>query len=256
MQPYNETYMHDRFDPHLPVYIRLDGCNFSRWTIGLQKPFDPCLHEIMVHTTKDLVKEMGAICGYTASDEITLVLYAPKEISEIYSGGRIQKLISRSASKITKIFNLYKTQYLPNKPDAEYDSRAQSVQTLSDIVDMLRWREQNTIRNSINMLARCHYSHKECMNKNSDDLLKMLEDKDIHYYTDYPIAYCRGTWCIHKKAYMTYTPTEIEHLPEKHAARLNPDLKIERSYVHTTTLPPLIEIKNLEEVIQGHDPII
>ena len=62
--------------PTLPVIIRLDGNNFSKWTKGLEKPFDKKLTQLMTETTQFLVQETNAVVGYTQSDEITLVLYS------------------------------------------------------------------------------------------------------------------------------------------------------------------------------------
>ena len=60
--------------PTLPVVIRLDGVGFSKWTKGLNRPFDEKLTQLMIETTKFLVEETNAVVGYTQSDEITLIL--------------------------------------------------------------------------------------------------------------------------------------------------------------------------------------
>lgn len=35
--------------PKLPVIIRLDGNNFHNWTLGLNKPFDDRLNQLIVN---------------------------------------------------------------------------------------------------------------------------------------------------------------------------------------------------------------
>ena len=67
-----ETYI--PYDNH--IVIRLDGHKFSKFTKGFKRPFDEVLHNAMIETTKDLVKEFHAVTGYTQSDEITLVIPA------------------------------------------------------------------------------------------------------------------------------------------------------------------------------------
>ena len=62
--------------PLIPVIARLDGKGFSKFTKGLKRPYDERLSKLMVETTKYLVKETNANCGYTQSDEITLVWYS------------------------------------------------------------------------------------------------------------------------------------------------------------------------------------
>ena len=98
--------------PTLPVIIRLDGNNFSKWTQNLTKPFDEDLNKLMVETTKFLVKETNAVIGYTQSDEITLILYNPSRKGYLYHGGRKQKILSKLTSKCTIFFNDNRPKYL------------------------------------------------------------------------------------------------------------------------------------------------
>ena len=46
-----------------------------------------------------------------------------------------------------------------------------------------------------------------------------------------------------------FTTDELENLPPKHNARLNPDLEIERWVIDRIELPPIMTIANREEVI-------
>ena len=79
--------------PRIPVVARLDGKGFSKFTKGLKRPYDERLSNLMIETTKYLVKETNANCGYTQSDEITLVWYTDKIDSSIYFDGRLFKMI-------------------------------------------------------------------------------------------------------------------------------------------------------------------
>lgn len=42
-------------NPNIPIIVRLDGHCFSKFTKGLEKPFDKWLHEVMVETTTHLI---------------------------------------------------------------------------------------------------------------------------------------------------------------------------------------------------------
>lgn len=99
--------------PTLPVIIRLDGNNFSRWTKGLHRPFDQGLVELMRETTRYLVEETNAVIGYTQSDEITLVLYSENRSSELYHNGKKQKILSKLTAKCVNFFNEARETYLP-----------------------------------------------------------------------------------------------------------------------------------------------
>ena len=100
--------------PTLPVIIRLDGSNFSKWTKGLNKPFDENLTKLMIETTEFLVQETNAIIGYTQSDEITLILYSSDKKNSIYNDGKKQKILSKLTSKISRFFNDRRIELLPN----------------------------------------------------------------------------------------------------------------------------------------------
>lgn len=54
--------------PRLPVIARLDGRSFSSFTKGLRRPYDERLTRLMIETTKYLVLETNANCGYHQSD--------------------------------------------------------------------------------------------------------------------------------------------------------------------------------------------
>ena len=84
--------------PMLPVCVRLDGKRFSRWTKGLERPYDPRLSALMVDTTRHLLDETSAVIGYTQSDEISLVLWSDDPKRQLFLDGRLQKLVSILAS--------------------------------------------------------------------------------------------------------------------------------------------------------------
>ncbi len=100
--------------PTLSVIIRLDGNNFSKWTIGLDKPFDEKLNQLMKETVQHLVQETNAIVGYTQSDEITLIIYSSDRKSAIYNDGKKQKILSKLTAKCVNFFNERRKELLPN----------------------------------------------------------------------------------------------------------------------------------------------
>jgi hypothetical protein len=60
-------------DPSKPFVARLDGHAFSKFTSGLQQPFDRRFTLAMIMTMDDLLRQFQARTGYCQSDEITLV---------------------------------------------------------------------------------------------------------------------------------------------------------------------------------------
>ncbi|KAJ3194657.1 hypothetical protein HK101_002246 [Irineochytrium annulatum] len=60
--------------------IRLDGVSFSKFTVGMVKPFDARLKDALVDVTKDLVWKFNPLMGYHSSDEISLVFAAAEPV--------------------------------------------------------------------------------------------------------------------------------------------------------------------------------
>jgi tRNA(His) guanylyltransferase len=157
----------DRLMPGLPVVIRLDGVSFHTFTKGLERPYDIALSTLMIDTTKYLVEETNACCGYTQSDEITLILYSDNYKSQIYFDGRIQKIQSVLSARNSLFFNKELPVCLPQKSHTSpvFDCRAFVVPSQIEAINALLWREKDATRNSISMAAQSVYSHKELHGK-------------------------------------------------------------------------------------------
>jgi tRNA(His) 5'-end guanylyltransferase len=125
--------------------LRLDGKGFSKFTKGLKRPYDERLSNLMVETTKYLVKETNANCGYTQSDEITLVWYSDSYESKIYFDGRLFKMISDLASMCSVYFNRQLPNFLPEKVDKmpRFDCRVFNLPTKEEAVNVFLWHEQD-----------------------------------------------------------------------------------------------------------------
>ena len=72
MKEYESQEQRIPHDEH--IILRIDGHKFSKFTKGFKRPYDKILRDSMIETTKDLVREFGAVTGYTQSDEISLVI--------------------------------------------------------------------------------------------------------------------------------------------------------------------------------------
>lgn len=243
--------------PKLPVIIRLDGNNFSSWTRNLNKPFDEGLNNLMVDTLKFLVEETNAVIGYHQSDEISLILYSDYRDSGIYNDGKKQKILSKLTGKCVTFFNEKRKEYLPNQNKiANFDCRIYQTPTLLDACSQLLWRENDATKNSISMLARSLFSHKELQNLNYNQMQdKMMLEKGVNW-NDLPVKFKRGVYIRRVKTYKPYSKEEIDSLPEKHNARKTPDLVIERNVISQIDMPIFNKIDNKVEVVfNGANPI-
>jgi len=236
--------------PTLPVIIRLDGNNFSSYTKGLEKPFDKRLVKLMQDTTEFLVKETNAVLGYTQSDEITLVLYSSDRTKEIYNSGKKQKILSKLAAKASVFFNKRRLELLPDhNKEAIFDCRVYQTPSLEDASLQILWRERDAIRNSVSVLAQCFYSQQQLHGLNSDQKRQKLREEKGVEWEDLATELKKGSYIMRYEVTKKLDESELSSLPEKHQARLNPDLEITRSVVELFDLPPLDLVQNKVEVL-------
>ena len=244
-----------RLMPRLPTLIRLDGRAFHSFTRGLERPFDSNFLDCMAETLLALMKETNARCGYTQSDEITLLLYSDRNDSQIWFGGKHSKIVSQSSALASVEFNRQvasklSPEYYEKKP--VFDSRCWQVPNKAEAANAFLWREQDAIKNSISMLAQSRFSDKELFKKNSNEKMAMLggewEKQSIHFK--------RGIYAQRRIVNRKFSFSELEKLPEKHEARLNSELTFDRSEVLLTGLPEFSLIKNkIEVAFKGENAI-
>jgi tRNA(His) guanylyltransferase len=249
------------FTPLLPIVARLDGCNFSSFTQGFARPYDKRMTDIMVATTKYLVETTQAKCGFTQSDEISLVFYSDSFKSQIFLDGRIHKMISRLAGRASSYFTRVLPIYLEERSESiiEFDCRCWQLPNLVEATNAILWRELDATKNSVSMLAQHYFSHKQLQNLGRADMMDLLMSLDPPVnWNDCPAFFKRGTYVQRKKISRKFTAEEIDRLPEKHEARTNQDLEIVRSEVMAVVdMPPLSRVTNrVDVIIYGADPTI
>jgi len=168
--------------------IRVDGKSFHTYTKGLQRPFDEKLINDMDETAAYLCKNIqGAKCAFVQSDEISILLTDFDNLTtDAWFDGNIQKITSISASLATAKFN----ELRPGKI-AIFDSRVFTIPSNVEVENYFIWRQQDTVRNSIQSVAQSLFSHKELENKNGNQLQEMIFQKGINW-NDYPAKMKRG----------------------------------------------------------------
>ena len=121
--------------------LRLDGRSFSRLTEArFEKPFDLRFHELMCGTTEALVTELGAVYGYTESDEISLLLPNTADVFD----RSVEKLVSIAASIAGGTFSL------GLGAAAQFDCRVWIGAQRELVVDYFRWRQADAARCALN----------------------------------------------------------------------------------------------------------
>lgn len=207
MKSYEDAYR-TSLPGRLPVILRIDGKAFHSYTKGCKKPVDEGLVEVMNLTAKYLCEHVqGCKLAYIQSDEISLLLTNYEDITtQSWFDNNLSKMISVSASMAGAIFtmNSWKiwgfNEEQPNggflKP-AFFDSRA-FLLPKEEVNNYFIWRQQDATRNSVQMLARTLYSHKQLDGKNNSDLQELCWQKGINW-NDCPTSQKRGRCLIKRR---------------------------------------------------------
>lgn len=172
----------------MPVILRVDGKAFHTFTKDCDKPFDLKLSDAMIESANALVNQaMGSKLAYIQSDEISILLTDYDNLeSEAWFNNNIQKLCSVSASIITSVFNLSFQSCF-----ATFDCRAFNIPK-EEVNNYFIWRQQDWMRNSVQMLARSYYSQKELDGKNTTKMHDMLMNKGINWSKLEPARWKNG----------------------------------------------------------------
>ena len=207
-----------------PMIIRLDMRAGHSFTKGFRRPFDDIFIESIQETAKYLCENIENVkCSYQQSDEISLLLTDYDNIgTQAWFNKNLQKMCSIAASMATLAFNrafkdeveyvlgwaeaeslaMYHAQVELTKPHikalekgAMFDARCFSIPK-EEVCNYFIWRQQDAIRNSIQMVAQANFSHKQLQNKSCDELQEMLwQEKNINW-NDFETVKKRGSCCI------------------------------------------------------------
>ena len=230
MKTFYEQIPKTRLMRRCPVVIRCDGRSFQKF----QKPFDEVLIKTMQETMKYLCENIqGCVLGYTQSDEITLILIDYKKItSSAFFDYEVQKICSITASMATMAFNKFlkenideyslnnmgtafilhgETGRLSDKEKnilknimiyeeayhkgAMFDARCFNIPK-EEVTNLVYWRQLDASRNSIQMVGRANFSHKELQNKSCNDIQDMLMTQKGINWNDLPTYQKRGSCCV------------------------------------------------------------
>lgn len=208
-----------------PVIMRLDGKAFSKFTKGLDKPFDKDLSDIFQQVALCLHMEMDNVRFiYSQSDEISILMTDwTNENTDAWFTYRIQKMVSVASSVATALFNKQIEEvinkYLVDIPDldeaifkpaeefnrvekkyfvwkakkykAMFDCRAFNVE-LEDVVPYFIYRQKDAMRNSVQALAQVYYTNAELQNKKQAEMIQMVYDKTGINYNELPMLQKAG----------------------------------------------------------------
>lgn len=254
MKEYEMVETGRRFLPMLPIYARIDGKCFSKFTRNMERPYDVNMSNCMIDTTSVLVEKTGALVGYTQSDEISLLWYTDNIESQIFFDRRIQKMVSVLASMTTSLFTFEAMKYWPTHTQNNmplFDCRVFQLPTQEEATNVFLWRELDATKNAVSMAARSMFSHNAIMNKNGKEMQEMMWSEFNVNFNDYPSFFKRGTFIQRRKVFKELSTDVLERIPDKH----RPVGPIERSETVILKMPPFNKVINRTDVLfNGAEP--
>ena len=185
MKAYERVY-HLFLPIRMPVIIRVDGRAFHTFTRRFERPFDWRFANGMDIVAERLFSEVqNARFCYIQSDEVSVLLVDYNRFdSQQWFGGELLKMASISASIASSAMTLHFS------CEVSFDSRVFPIPE-KDVCNYFLWRQRDATRNSIQMVARKYYSHKELDRKNNDEQQEMIFRAGDNW-NDYPAYFKRG----------------------------------------------------------------
>lgn len=250
MKAYEAVETARALDPLLPIYARIDGRSFSRFTRGMEKPFDARLGQAMIETTKHLVAHTHARTGYTQSDEISLIWLAEGETSDVIFSGKLQKLTSILASlAAAKFMSLCPPEWASRLP--HFDCRVIQMPNTIEGANVFLWRAMDAQKNAISMVAQSLFSPKRLHGVDQKGMLQMIAEAGVDF-DQYPVSARRGTFVQRRVVNRELSPDELARIPEAH----RPIGPVMRTIVVELDMPKFNKVRNRVEVIfDGSPPV-
>ncbi|ASV44433.1 hypothetical protein PBI_SCTP2_418 [Salicola phage SCTP-2] len=228
-----------------PIYARLDGKSFSKFTKGMKKPFDDSFYEMMHEVTKVLIEETDAKLGYFQSDEISLYWDNKKTSQEdMMFKGRKEKWVGELSSLATSVITQQCMEKFPDRVHhlPRFDCRVMNV--LDDVgAKFFLWRQLDCIKNSISVISSSQFSHKKLQNVSTKKRREMLHNIGDPW-EKYPGAYRLGTFMTKVKRLMEI---DKSHIPIEYHHKV-PDEAI-RNVIESYVYPYLQNIDNVADVL-------
>lgn len=255
MKAYESIETGNRFIPLLPIYVRLDGKCFSKFTSTMKRPFDEDMSRVMIDVTRRIVKETGALAGYTQSDEISLLLYSDTSETQVYFDGKKQKLVSVLAAMATSYFITEANKHWPQlieKAPPMFDCRAINLPTRMEATNMFLWRARDATKNAVSMAARSLFSHNQLHGKSSHEMREMmLTVRDVDF-DEYPEFFRFGTFVQRRKVFKELPEETLSKIPEQ----FRPTGPIERTEIVDFQVNFGQLDNRVEMLFEGQKPIL
>ena len=212
----------DTLYPYEAFVIRVDGRAFHTFTRGMEKPFSTVLDECRNAAATAVLKSFKPTFAYHQSDEISYVFDQVKlPAIEHPFGGRKDKLLTLVASLTSTAFALKYAELTGDFTkyphfDARIAGRFSSqMVAMEDAIRCVQWRENDAMRNSMQMYGQSLFSHKELNKKSVGDIYDMAKEKGFDWFATAP-EFRRGTYLTTGTVQKVIDEEQRLAIPEKH----------------------------------------
>lgn len=245
-------------DARTPVFARIDGRNFKRFTKGLNKPFDGRFTHAMIETAKYLVVQTGARVAYTQSDEICLLWLADNDKQQMLYGGKVHKLTSVLASMATAAF-----MRAVLMSDDEFSAfarrlpqfivRVVQLPSKEEAANAILCRTVDAQRHAVRTVADFHEIGEVVEGLPMPAVVDRFREHGVDF-NSYSVPFRRGMFIRRTMVEHLLEPEELERVPEH---RRTANGGIMRRDAELLFLPRFTRVQNRVEVLfDGADPIV
>lgn len=193
--------------PKIPVIMRLDMKAGRTYTKGMDKPFDNgFIQDMNAAAIYVLENVQGGVCAFVQSDEISILFLDTQSYeTQGWFDYQIQKMCSVGASMAATGFNKSYVEGIIGEDYgctvnrelitkwANFDCRVFNLPE-SEVNNYFIWRQRDTVKNSISMVAQSEFSPKELHGKNGDQQQEMLITQKGINWNDLDCHLKRGRW--------------------------------------------------------------
>jgi len=186
----------------MPVLAHVDGIGFSKYTRKAKKPFDEAIGDVMLEVAGGILDRVqGAVFAYVQSDEINVLLHGYKTLeAQPHRGNRLQKLVADLSGPTSAHFTrlshrIWKPGELEGVKEAAFAAAVFPVPE-NDVANYFLSRQQDALRNSVQMLARALHSHRQIHGKNVVEMKEMCRAKG-HAWEKLALCWQRGA-CVYR----------------------------------------------------------
>ncbi|MBT6050810.1 MAG: hypothetical protein HOG49_28755 [Candidatus Scalindua sp.] len=190
MKDYEATYKY-KLHKRMPVIIRVDGRAFHTLTRKLYgRGWSTGFSANMMETARASMEDMQStkFC-YGQSDEISFLLTDYKtHNTQSWFNNSIQKIVSITAAIVSTNF------YSITGEKVQFDARAFNL-AKDEVTNYYIWRQQDAIRNAVQMVGREHFSQKELHMRSVENIKHLLSKKIGINFDDFSSLRRQG-YCI------------------------------------------------------------